>query len=177
MTLTTQQCILTHLLDCGYIDLEMLEDINYDLDEILDDLVENNDLSLNSIFREVFKQGAKDLKEALDNNRENIENWIKEDIQRWRDAARENVNESNLTEKEIEEEIDNILYGEEEYESFTKYLELLKTNSLSPIEEVDWYCNYQDTSVYMKHLDFYKRYLEEEVENIEDNMGFKFKDC
>lgn len=35
--LTTQQCILTHLLNCGTNDLLMLEDINYDLDEILDE--------------------------------------------------------------------------------------------------------------------------------------------
>ena len=62
--LSQKDCILTHLLDCGSLDLQMLEDINYDLDEMLDDMIENGDLSLNNLFALVFEKGKKDLKEA-----------------------------------------------------------------------------------------------------------------
>ena len=55
--LTTQECILTYLLNCGTADLSMLDDINYDLDDILDELVENNCLSLNNLFESVFRKG------------------------------------------------------------------------------------------------------------------------
>lgn len=171
MLLTTQQCILTHLLDCGYCDLEMLEDINYDLDEILDDLVENNDLSLNSIFREVFRKGARDLKYILDNNKEDIENWINEEIQGWRDEAKGDCISDNPT----NDEIDAVLKNDEEYQQLLSDLNLIQNNNLNPEEDLDYYCNCLDTYVYMKNIDFYKRWIPDKVYQIENNIGWEFE--
>ena len=82
--LTQQQCILTKLLNCGSCDLEMLEDIQYDLDDLLDDLEENNNLSLNSLFDAVFYKGQFDLREAYDNLLADLNAEIEndEDVQR-----------------------------------------------------------------------------------------------
>ena len=89
--LTTQQCILTHLFNCGTSDLCMLDDINYDLDEILDDLVENNCLSFNDLYRAVFNKGIDDLAERLQEQRndliEKIKAEIRYDIESWVDSG------------------------------------------------------------------------------------------
>ena len=63
--LTTQEYILTYLLNCGTEDLPMLEDINYDLDDILDELVETGRLSLNNIFEGVFRKGISELTDIV----------------------------------------------------------------------------------------------------------------
>lgn len=59
------ECILTKLLNCGIADLSILEDVNYDLDDILDDLVANNILSFTSLINAIFCQGIYDLTEAI----------------------------------------------------------------------------------------------------------------
>lgn len=59
--MTMQQAVLSKILDCGYWDLELLEDIEYDLDDIIQDCIDNDDLSLHGIFRGVFWMGARDL--------------------------------------------------------------------------------------------------------------------
>ena len=72
--LTTQECVMTKILDCGTADLSLLDDINYDLDDIIDSLMENNCLSLNGIFQEVFIKGAEELQEEFENQKEDILN-------------------------------------------------------------------------------------------------------
>ena len=58
--ITVKESILTYLLDCGTADLEMLEDIGYDIDEIIEELQESDALSLNEIFRVVFRKAGED---------------------------------------------------------------------------------------------------------------------
>lgn len=55
-------------------------------------------------------------------------------------------------------------------------LELLDGGTLNPIEDMDYYCNCLDTHVYMKHIDFYRKYLPDTVEEIEAQMGWDFKE-
>lgn len=69
---TTQECILTCLLNCGVADLSILNDINYDLDDSLDELVENNCLSLNNLFESVFRKGISELTDVVESNKEEI---------------------------------------------------------------------------------------------------------
>ena len=74
--MTKQDEILTTLLECGTIDLNLLEDINYDLDDILKGLIENNRLSLHNIFIEVFIKGAIELQERFNLQKEEIRQKI-----------------------------------------------------------------------------------------------------
>lgn len=163
--LTTQQCILTHLLNCGTNDLLMLDDINYDLDEILDDLVENNCLSFNDLYRAVFNKGIDDLAERLQEQRndliEKIKAEIRYDIESWVDSG-------DMTLAELKET--------EEYQQNIKDLTLIVNNELNPKEQYDYFLNYQDTHIFLKHLPFYRTWMDSDIDDIEDKMGISFKE-
>ena len=153
--LTTQECVMTKILDCGTADLSLLDDINYDLDDIIDSLMENNCLSLNGIFQEVFIKGAEELQEEFKNQKEDIKAEILYKIE-------ENETE-NLTETE-------------EHKELISDLALLESGDLQPENDLEFYLNYQDTHVFMKHIEFYRRYMENTVDDIEYKIGWSFKD-
>lgn len=163
--LTTQQCILTHLLNCGTTDLCMLEDINYDLDEILDDLVENNCLSFNDLYCAVFQKGIDDLAERLQDQRNDLIEKIEAEIQ-W--SIDEFVKSGEMTLEELKET--------DEYKQNITDLNLIKDNELNPQEQYDYYLNYLDTHIWLKHLPFYRTWMESDIDDIEDKMGISFKE-
>lgn len=44
-----------------------------------------------------------------------------------------------------------------------------------PEEDVEWFCNCLDTSIWFKdNEEIYRKYLEDEISDIEENMGFEF---
>lgn len=152
--LTTQECVMMKILDCGTADLSLLDDINYDLDDILDSLMENNCLSLNGIFQEVFIKGAEELQEEFENQKEDIKAEI---LYRIEENEAENLKET------------------EEHKELISDLALLENGELKPENDLEFYLNYQDTHVFMKHIDFYRRYMENTVDDIEYKMGWDFK--
>ena len=156
--MTTQEEILTNLLDCGTDDLKLLEDIKYDLDDILEYLKESGDFNINSIFREVFKKGAIDLNYAFREREEEIREQILEEMKTAKD-----------------EYPDYDLENDEDYQTLVNDLNLLDNEKLNPIEDLDYYLNYSDTHVFMEHIDFYRRYIPNVVEEIETNMGWDFE--
>lgn len=64
--MTKKDEILCTILDCGQDDLSMIEDIEYDLDSIIEELLYDGILSLNSIFGKVFSIGQTELSDVLD---------------------------------------------------------------------------------------------------------------
>ena len=156
--MTKQEEILTNLLDCGTEDLKLLEDIKYDLYDILEYLKEYGSVNINSIFREVFDKGAIDLNYAF--------------IER-KDEIREQILEEMQTAKEEYPDYD--LEKDEDYQELVNDLDLLDNEKLNPIEDLDYYLNYLDTHVYMEHIDFYRRYMSDVVDTIETNMGWEFE--
>ena len=148
--MTKQQEILTNLLNCGTEDLELLEDIEYDLDDILEYLKKSDDFNINSIFREVFMKGASDLEEAFENQKEEIKEQI--------------LNEMRIH-----------MFDLMKYDELANDLELLDSDKLKPTRDLNYYVNYLDTHVYMKHIDFYRRYMPDVVDEIESNMGWEFE--
>lgn len=142
--LTQQQNILMQLLKCGERDLLLLEKIKYDLYDIINELVNCNDLSLNSILLEVFVLGADDLGMELVRKKDEIEELIKEEAENSKEALSD--------------------------------LELLQSGELKPTEDIDYHCNGFNTHVFMKNIDFYKRWMKDELEEIEENMGWKFEE-
>ena len=130
--MTNQEAILCSLLDCGTADLPMLEDINYDVEDIVQELSQDSCLSLNNIFESVFQRGISDLQGAV--------NDLKQDFE----------NEDNKEDAE-------------------------KLSCLNPEKDVEYFCNCLDTHVYFtNNEDTYRKYLAEEIGNIEDRMGFEF---
>lgn len=162
--LTTQECVMTKILDCGTADLSLLDDINYDLDDILDSLMENNCLSLNGIFQEVFIKGAEELQEEFENKKEDIKAEI---LSRIEEEKTEWVESGEMTQEELEET--------EEHEELISDLTLLESGDLQPTNDLEFYLNYQDTHVFMKNIDFYRRYMENTIDDIEYKMGWSFK--
>lgn len=156
--MTKQEEILTNLLDCGTDDLKLLNDIRYDLDDILEYLKECGNFNINSIFREVFKKGAIDLNYAFIERKEEIREQILEEMQTAK-----------------EEYPDYDLENDEDYQELVNDLDLLDNEKLNPIEDLDYYLNYQDTHVYMEHIDFYRKYMSDVVDTIETNMGWEFE--
>lgn len=173
--LTTQECILTCLLNCGTADLSMLDDINYDLDDILDELVGSGCLSLNAIFEQVFIRGISELTDVVENNRGQIKTDLKhllsivpssddldDDIQRFEDELSDD--DYNLLES----------YGGFEWrEDIQECLDELE--DLNPEEDIEYFCNCQDTHIrFTNHEETYRRLFKNEIEEIENDMGFEF---
>ena len=65
--MTNREEVLCHLLDCQIGDLEALDDINYDLSDILDNInfQTRGKVTINDIIAEVFYQATSDLEEAV----------------------------------------------------------------------------------------------------------------
>ena len=156
--MTKQEEILTNLLDCGTDDLKLLEDIEYDLYDILEYLKECGNFNINSIFREVFKKGAIDLNYAFIERKEEIREQIIEEMQTVK-----------------EEYPDYDLEKDEDYQELVNDLDLLDNEKLNPIEDLDYYLNYLDTHVYMEYIEFYRKYMPDIVDTIETNMGWDFE--
>ena len=163
--LTTKECVMTKILNCGTADLSLLDDINYDLDDIIDDLKENQDLSLHGIFRMVFIKGACELQEEFENQKEDIKSEI---LLRMEKEIEEFVESGEMTKEELEET--------EEHKELVSDLALLESGNLKPENDLSYYLNCQDTHVFMKHIEFYRRYMENTVDDIEYKMGWSFKD-
>lgn len=163
--MTMQQAVLSKILDCGYCDLELLEDIEYDLDDIIQDCIDNGDLSLHGIFRGVFWMGARDLQNAFDKQRNDIRDNILETL---KNEKTEWIDSGEMTIEELEDC--------EEHKELVCDLELLDSGILNPENDMNYFLNYMDTHVSIKHIDFYRRWMENDVENIENYMGWSFEE-
>ena len=133
------------LLECGSLDLGILEDVQYDLGEIVEELQEECiKPTLNNIAGEIFRRGQYELVEAV------------------KDAIKVRMDQQN-----------DIYKGEEEYNRLQE--EINKLESLDPEEDMDWFCNCLDTSCWFSNNEeIYRKYISEAISNIEKNMGFEF---
>ena len=161
--MTVKDSILTNMLDCGAADLVMLEDIGYDVIEIIEELQESDSLSLNEIFRVVFEKAKTELVDALKEQKDEIKSCIEYELE----TAMKECLEDGMTEEEVK--------NDDEYISLLKDLELLESGELQPKEDITYYLNCMDTHVYLSNLDFYQRYMENTIDDIEDKMGFSFQ--
>lgn len=63
----------------------------------------------------------------------------------------------------------------EKYKELINDLRLIENEELNPENDLDYYLNCLDTHVYMKNIEFYERWMENEIEDIENKMGFNFE--
>lgn len=143
--MTGAESLLCSLLECGTCDLSILDDVGYDLGEIAEDL-QSRDIkpTLNAITEEIFRNGQRELKIELDDKISELEN-----------------------------ERDDCEEDSEEYENLQEQIDELEC--CDPEEDVSWFCNCLDTSVYfVNNEEIYRKYLEDEISDIEENMGFEF---
>lgn len=156
--MTTQQQILVTILDCGTNDLLWLDHIGYDVDDIVEELLQEGRLSYNEIWREVFLKGIEDLENIIKTNKDIIIEEIQDKL-----------------EEESEE------YTQEELEEFPKHQELMEDLYLITSGTLDclddcyrYWLNYSASGIQLDHLDFFHRYLTDDIEDIERKMGMSF---
>lgn len=157
MAISVQESILTTLLDCGACDLFVLDDIKYDVSSMVEELQSDGRLSLNNLMNEVFWRGVSDVNDAFIENREDI-----------------------IT--DIEAEIDEVKDEEEAAEEYSdEYIQLLNDLELAQnwkdlTDAGNWDCetNCSYNSVSIKHLEFLKKWMPNEVSDAETNMGYYF---
>ena len=140
--------ILMVLLECGSLDLQILEGVGYDLGDIVEELsADGIKPTLNAITDEIFRRGQCELVAAVE------------------DAIQER--------KDQQAETDDTKEGETEYDRLQDEIDELE--SLNPEEDMDWFCNCLDTSCWFSNNEeIYRKYIPEALSNIEDNMGFEF---
>lgn len=140
--------LLMALLECGSMDLSIIEDVGYDLGEIAEELKsEGLKISLNAITDMIFLKGQSELMEAVEDAIHDMEDQ-----------------QTDLGDSEEDEE---------EYDRLQEEIDELE--SLEPDEDVAWYCNCIDTSIWFSNNEeIYRKYLADAIGDIEDNMGFEF---
>lgn len=157
MVISVQEKILTTLLDCGVADLSVLNDVGYDVTSMVEELQSDGRLSLNNLMNEVFWRGVSDVNDAFLYNREDI-----------------------IT--DIEAEINDVKDEEEAAEEYSdEYIQLLNDLELAQnwqdlTDAGNWDCEtnglYNEVSI--KHLEFLKKWMPNEVSDAETNMGYYF---
>ena len=140
--------ILMVLLECGSLDLGILDDVEYDLGDIVEELIANGiKPTLNVITDEIFRRGQCELVEAVE------------------DAIKEREDQQADT--------DDTEEGEAEYDRLQEEIDELEC--LNPEEDMELFCNCLDTSCWFNdNEEIYRKYIPEAISGIEDNMGFEF---
>lgn len=167
--------VLMHLLKCGQCDLSILDDIGYDLDDILDELVEENNLSLTSLIRTVFQEGVRELNDLINN----IKPDVYEDLQILDETLPKESDSAEVIDKKEAELDANDVYLSHKYDiewgdNISEYIEEL--SEIDPFDDIDWYINCLDTHIYFtKHQDIYHRFFADQISDIENKIGFNFE--
>lgn len=164
--------LLAHLLNCGTDDLSILDDIKYDIIDIVDDLSDDYFTpSLNNIIHEVFRKGIGELDDYIRDTKYDI---IAE-LRILEDGLSEIHDGDNVNDKidALSSDIIDIMqkYGVEYSKDATRYIDELK--ELDPFDDIQYYenCVASDISI-VRHEDIYRRFYADEIFDIEDKIGF-----
>lgn len=136
--------LLMIILDCGSMDISILDEVGYDLEDIVEKLKAKGDkISLNAITDMIFLTGQSELTEAV------------EEAIRIRKEQQLEDNDSEEYDR-LQEEIDELEYLNPEAD-MGWFCNCLDTSC--------WLGNNED---------IYRKYIPEAISSIEYNMGFEF---
>ena len=165
--------LLAHLLNCGTDDLSILDDIKYDIIDIVDDLLDDYFTpSLNNIIHEVFRKGIGELDDYIRDTKYDI---IAE-LRILEDKLPKRNNDNDVINGEVDTLSSDIIdimqkYGVEYSEDATRYIIELK--ELDPFDDIQYYENCVDSDIsIVRHQDIYRRFYADKIFDIEDSMGF-----
>ena len=185
MNSNVSEQLLAHLLNCGTDDLSILDDIKYDIIDIVDDLSDDYFTpSLNNIIDEVFRKGIEELDDFIRDTKYDIiaelrilEDKLSEihdgDVNFIIDNVNDKIDNVNDKIDALPSEIIDIMlkYGVEYSEDATRYISELK--ELDPFDDIHYYENYTDSDIsIVRHQDIYRRFYADKIFDIEDKMGF-----
>lgn len=184
------EALLRALLDCGSLDLAILDDCNYDLGEIIEELkFEGVDITLNAITDWIFWKGQQELVEIVNSFIEDLNQDIK-DLEETKSELNERIDRIekkilSLNPTEFADDIAQLNRDKKGLEDSIEYTErkikevnvkLVDVKCLDPNEDMTWFCNCLDTHCWLcrEREDIYRKYFGEELSTIEENMGFYF---
>jgi hypothetical protein len=144
--MANRDIVLMAVLECGTLDLEVLDDVEYDLGQIVDELFESEiKPTLNNIMATVFQKGVYELAD-----------YVEEEIQMQLAMKAMFFNEGSMEYAKCAEKVKELL-------------------TLCPEEDVGYYCNCIDTSVFFeKNEELYRKLLPDKIAKVEEHMGYSF---
>lgn len=150
------------MLNCGSLDLEMLDKCNYNYDDIKYNFecISVKDLDFNTILASCLNLYLNHIQEKVDEKITELESEIKE-LERYIDENNGNVDIKYVDDKE------------------RLYNELKELQSLYVYNDIEYFTNYLDTSIYIIDDEIkaiYKKYLEQEIESENEEIGFCYLD-
>ena len=158
------ELLVSTLLNCGVCDLDSIYGIGYDLNDILETLkTEGIDVSWVNIMNEAFSMARMELNDAV-----NIPGFKESTLERMEEARQAIKDGEYVTTDYTCEEIT--------LEDIDGHEKLLEDGLINPEQDMSWYLNYLDTHMMLKHLDFYRTWMEDELDQLEANTGFEFED-
>ena len=154
--------MLCEMLNCGYLDLEMLDKCNYDYEDIKGYFEDYRikDINLEIIIDSIISFYISNINEKIENKITEIETELKE-LERYSDENNGNIDN---------ETIDKIEYLRQELEDLQE---------LNVDNDITYYINYLDTHLYINDNDtreIYNKYLSEEIEEENNKIGFCYLD-
>lgn len=148
----------------------MLDDIKYDLYDMVGYLEEDGCLSLNEILYQVYTKGFYELYNEFKDQADDIRVIIEDKIEEAQPTEDDDPNVWNV----------EIMKEDPDYIELIEDLEFIKKSEENdfgiPEEDFDIYTNCQDSHIYIKHYGFFERYMYDEMCYIEDKMGISFQD-
>lgn len=154
--------MVEEMLKCGSLDIQMLDKCEYDYDDIKSniDYLRVEDIDINTILASCIDFFISNIQYEIENKINETESDLKE-LERYIDENNGNVDIKYVEDREMLEQ------------------ELEELQSLNAYDDIEYYTNYLDTSVYIVDRDtreLYSKYLKEEVEKENERLGFCYLD-
>ena len=150
--------MICSMLNCGSLDLEMLDKCNYDYDDIkynFDEMKVKN-IDLNTLLSSCLNLYINHIQEKIDEKITETESDLKE-LERYIDENNGNVDMQYVdNEKRLNHELEEL-------------------QSLYAYDDIEYNTNYLDTYIYIVDDEtraIYQKYLEQEIENENEQLGF-----
>lgn len=177
--------ILMKILNCELEELKFLNRVVYDLDDIVIKLKNNGNLNSNSIIEYIFTRGIIDLRAAFKDNKDKIKSNMYEKMEALTEKylnflnclknkdfwqAERTIENEGFNDGRFNEDIDELI-------SIIKDLNLINNKQLDLNSEEDYYLDLNNlrSHIYVRRLDFYKKWMPDDVERIEIKMSHTFE--
>lgn len=174
-----REALLRAVLDCGSLDLSVIDDVGMDIGEAIDYAEMNfGEINFNNVMLAVVNIAQNDFANKLDDNKDEVIEGLEDRIGEINvDIEDLEAEQSSLEDDEDEdhsERLDEIYdeLRELEDEEAELQTEIDEINSLNPIEDIESYHNYLDTSAWFNNNEeVYVKHFKDLVDEFEEETG------
>ena len=143
--MTTAEFIVCEMLNCGYLDIAVLDDVDDEwMSECLEEIKSMDHYDFNTLMASIFLKAVSYIEDKLTEAQYDAE-------QELEDMAE--MDDESFEYQEASEKVD-ALY------------------KLKPEEDIEWYCNCLDSSIYLvKNEELWRKYGADVLSEAEDKLG------